>query len=69
MPGYTASGNTTAVGSATMNTTFSGFGFLDTDVMNALASSGGSSSFGLMTTSKIMNILVVSTIATYFIVL
>lgn len=67
-PGYTTNGNTSAVSSGTMNTTFSGFGFLDTDVMNALANDGGLSSFGTMSTSKIMNMMLASTIAVYFIV-
>ncbi|KAL0144457.1 hypothetical protein V8B55DRAFT_1486738 [Mucor lusitanicus] len=63
MPGYSASGNITTAGSAaTMNTTFSGFGFW-------IRIDGGSSSFALMTTSKITNMLVASTIAISFIVL
>lgn len=69
MPGYAASGNASTAGSATMNTTFSGFGFLDADVMNAMASSDGSSSSALTTSCKIFNMLVAATVAIYFFVL
>jgi hypothetical protein len=71
LPGYT---NATSNGT-TINASYSGFGFLDADVMNALASNAGSSihtigfdSFGNMFgISKVMHIALASSIALYFI--
>ncbi|CEP15036.1 hypothetical protein [Parasitella parasitica] len=63
LPGYTTGSNV----AATMNTTFSGFGFLDTDVMNALANDGGLSLLGLTSAATFMNIILIAfTITIYF---
>lgn len=66
LPGY----NNSASSGTTIDANYSGFGFLDADVMNALADGSTSSpvSFGtLVGTSNMINIAVVSSIAIYFI--
>jgi hypothetical protein len=71
IPGYkNATSNTT-----TINASYSGFGFLDADVMNALANAGGTPSYNPSPTSfgnivisaKLRNISLASLIALYFV--
>lgn len=56
VPGY-------ANNNGTINASYSSFGFLDTDVMNALANAAGSIHCG----GKILSILLASSVAVYFI--